>query len=76
MKRALTHSLLSAYRRAWKPWGVLSVVLPIALALLIVASVSAAVAISATKTDAIIGDDGDGKADPGEKIEYLSLIHI
>ena len=38
---------------------------------LIVTSVSAAVVISATKTDTFVGvHDGDGKADPGETIEY------
>ncbi|HXD11426.1 MAG TPA: hypothetical protein VN653_15275, partial [Anaerolineales bacterium] len=31
--------------------------------------------ISATKTDTIIGDDGDGKADPGETIEYTVVIN-
>ncbi len=30
--------------------------------------------ISPTKTDTIIGDDGDGKADPGEIIEYTVTI--
>ena len=30
--------------------------------------------ISVSKTDAIIGDDGDGKADPGEIIEYTVTI--
>src|SRR5215467_10174812 len=30
--------------------------------------------VSATKSAAIIGDDGDGKADPGETIEYTVTI--
>lgn len=30
--------------------------------------------ITATMTDTIIGDDGDGKADPGETIEYTTVI--
>ena len=76
MKHALTHSLSSAYRRAWQRWGVLSVVLPIALALLIVTSVSAAAIISATKTDTFVGThDGDGQADPGETIQYDVVIN-
>src|SRR6185312_8873781 len=35
-----------------------------------------AVNITATKVDALIGDDGDGKADPGttEKIEYTVTV--
>ena len=57
-------------------WGVLSVVLPIALALLIVTSVSAAAIISATKTDTFVGaHDGDGQADPGETIQYDVVIN-
>jgi len=38
------------------------------------ASVKMAVSISPTKTDAFIGGDGDGKADPGETIEYTVNI--
>ncbi|PKO12181.1 MAG: hypothetical protein CVU39_25235, partial [Chloroflexi bacterium HGW-Chloroflexi-10] len=38
------------------------------------ASVKMAVSISPTKTDAFIGGDGDGKADPGETIEYTVSI--
>ena len=33
-----------------------------------------AITISPTKTDAIVSDDGDGKADPGEKIKYTIVI--
>src|SRR5829696_5279105 len=29
-----------------------------------------AAVVTATKTDALIGDDGDGEADPGETIRY------
>ncbi|HNB36025.1 MAG TPA: Ig-like domain-containing protein, partial [Anaerolineales bacterium] len=36
--------------------------------------VRAAPTITATLTDVIIGDDGDGKADPGETIEYTAVI--
>ncbi len=36
--------------------------------------VRAAVDIAPTKTDFIINDDGDGKADPGETIEYTVVI--
>src|SRR4051812_5907646 len=32
-------------------------------------------AITATKTDAFIGGDGDGKADPSETIEYTVAIN-
>jgi hypothetical protein len=38
------------------------------------AAILAAVTISPTKTDAFIGGDGDGKADPGETIEYTVVI--
>lgn len=75
MKHALTRSLSSAYKQTRKRWGVLPVVLSIALALLIVASASAVVMISATKTDALVVDiDGDGKADPGDTIEYTVVV--
>jgi uncharacterized repeat protein (TIGR01451 family) len=74
MKYSRTHVLSPASEPTWKRRSVLPLVLSIALALLIVASVSAAVAITATKTYTIIGDDGDGKADPGEIIEYTVTI--
>jgi hypothetical protein len=70
----MKHSFRIAHKHAWKRWGVLPLLLSIALTFLIVASVSAAVAITATKTYTIIGDDGDGKADPGEIIEYSVAI--
>src|SRR5688500_9287498 len=70
----MKHSLRIAHKHAWKQWGVLPLLLSIALTFLIVASVSAAVVISATKTYTIIGDDGDDKADPGEIIEYTVAI--
>ena len=70
----MKHSLRIAHTRAWKRWRALPVLLAIALTFVIVASVGAAAVISATKTYTIINDDGDGKADPGETIEYTVAV--
>ncbi|MFZ5877989.1 MAG: beta strand repeat-containing protein, partial [Chloroflexota bacterium] len=53
----------------------LALVLALIAALGTYAIARAAVALSASMTDAIIGDDGDGKADPGETIEYTVVIN-
>jgi uncharacterized repeat protein (TIGR01451 family) len=57
------------------PWWLL-LVLVVAGSLLLATAVTAAVGITAIKNASIIGDDGDGKADPGETIRYDVLITI
>jgi hypothetical protein len=71
----MKHALRITHKHAWKRWGILPLLLSIALTFVIVATVSAAVAITATKTDTFVGiHDGDGKADPGETIEYTVVV--
>ncbi len=54
--------------------GLTMLLISVALALVTYTIVRAAPTITATLTDAFIGGDGDGKADPGETIEYTAVI--
>src|SRR6185503_13741941 len=54
--------------------AVLSLLMALVAAIGTYLIVRAAPTIVATMTDAFIGGDGDGKADPGETIEYTTVI--
>lgn len=54
--------------------GLLTLFVSVALALFTYTLVRAAPNITVTLTDIFIGGDGDGKADPGETIEYTAVI--
>src|SRR5436190_19833392 len=67
---------LFTLRSFWKRLLILVPLVLISATLLLVTSVSAApVGLTATKTAAFIGGDGDGKADPGETIEYTVTVN-
>lgn len=73
-RRSVKSSKLSGHVQI-HTWRILLFLLIAAVAIPgTVTFVRAAVGIVATKTDAFIGGDGDGQADPGETIEYTVVV--